>query len=439
MALPDVSIAPLPEGEPASSLYQVTVNGSAVPVYVAKSAHGGDYAFASFAFSGTVAVTITGVAPMQNVEVLPASAGITARREPGKLTLSLSRPCQLSIEPAGIRAPLVLLAETIEALPPEADAPNVVYFGPGVHTPGVIRLTSDQTLYLAAGAVVKGAVIVGNASNVLICGRGVLDSTGWLWKQGPCEFFMDVRNSSQVTIQDITLRGAFHWCLVLSRSRDVTIRNVKILNSRVPNDDAIDICNSQDVLIENCFVRCDDDCIAIKGLSTLAGNTPAPIRNIRIRNCIFWCDRARIFLLGHESAAPAMEDIVVSDCDIIHYVMTPFLLEPGEEMPLRNVSFQNIRLRCNGQEDLVGIHPTVNQYMQLQRPGRVKTIDFRDIAVEGAVPANRARISVSGADEQHCVEDVIFAGFTVNGQAVTADSPNVTIGRHAMGVRFSAP
>ena len=33
------------------------------------------------------------------------------------------------------------------------------------------------------------------------------------------------------------------------------------------------------------------------------------VENITVENCILWCDRARIFLLGHESRAPFMRDI----------------------------------------------------------------------------------------------------------------------------------
>lgn len=41
------------------------------------------------------------------------------------------------------------------------------------------------------------------------------------------------------------------------------------------NDDGINPCNSQDVLITDCFIRSDDDCVALKGLTF-----DAPNRNI---------------------------------------------------------------------------------------------------------------------------------------------------------------
>jgi hypothetical protein len=436
-------LAPVPAGEPQSMLYTVTADGAPVGVYAAQNVHGGAYAFAPFSFTGTVTLTITGHANLEHAMILPPpshaqdqAADVRVRRQPGKLTLTLSRPCHLSIEPDGIRAPLLLFADPPEINTPREGASDVVYFGPGVHKPGVIRLGSDQTLYLAAGAVVKAGVIVENAANVRICGRGILDGNDWPWSKGPAQHFLAVRNSSNVTIEGITMRGAYHWNLVLFRARDVVIHNVKIVNGRVQNDDAFDLCNAQDVTISNCFVRSDDDCVAIKGMAWPQDGEPQPVRNIRIRNTIFWCDRARIFLLGHESVAPVMQDILVSDCDIIHYVMTPFLLEPGEEMLLQNVRFDNIRLLADGQTNLIGIHPTVNHYMHLRRPGHVKGVVFHNIAVSGDLAPDQGKITLSGPDAEHGVDDVLLDHVTINGQPVTSEAPNVKIGPNASNVRI---
>ena len=55
-------------------------------------------------------------------------------------------------------------------------------------------------------------------------------------------------------------------------SRHLVVRGVKICGSRVQNDDGINPCNSQDVLMTDCFIRTDDDCIALKGLELSASN-----------------------------------------------------------------------------------------------------------------------------------------------------------------------
>jgi len=423
--------------EALSQDYTVTVARNALPVYVAKSVHGGDYSFASFDFSAPIEVTIAGKAGIEKAVLRPVSKAVKTKREKDKLTLTITRPCQLSIEPNGIESPLLLFANPAEKEAIHEGSENVVYFGPGVHTPGKITLKSNQTLYLAANAVVKATVTATNAENVRICGRGILDGTDWPWLKGPSPYMVNLMHCRNVAVEDIIIRGAYCWTLVPRRSQQVTIRNVKILGSRVQNDDAIDVCNSQDVTIEDCFLRSDDDCIALKGLIRLAEGNPVPVCNIHIRRCIFWCDRARIFLLGHESAAPAMEQIQVADCDIVHHRMTPFLLEPGEEMPLRNVTFENIRVESDGRPEFIRLRPTVNKYMHLQQPGHIRDITFSDIKVTRSVPGD-PKIQLLGADKDHRVEGVVFRNVVVNGKTVKQTTPGVEIGEHTANVQFLA-
>jgi len=86
-----------------------------------------------------------------------------------------------------------------------------------------------------------------------IRGRGILDGSDWAWRSGPVGNLIAIRNSTDVEVTGITLRGSSHWTIVPRNSQRVTIRNVKLCNSRVQNDDGINPCNSQDVLITDLF------------------------------------------------------------------------------------------------------------------------------------------------------------------------------------------
>jgi len=93
--------------------------------------------------------------------------------------LNLEKPCILSFEPEGKRHPLLIFANPIEADIPQRNDPNIIYYGPGIHKPAgsVINLKSNQTLYLAGGAVVQAGINVLDSENVTIRGRGILDGT----------------------------------------------------------------------------------------------------------------------------------------------------------------------------------------------------------------------------------------------------------------------
>jgi polygalacturonase len=241
-----------------------------------------------------------------------------------------------------------------------------------------------------------------------------------------------IRDSTDVEIDGITLRGSSHWTIVPRNCRRVTIRNVKICNSRVQNDDGINPCNSQDVLITDCFIRSDDDCVALKGLDFSGSNSN--VEGIVVEDSILWCDRARIFLLGHESRAAFMRNVVFRNLDIIHFSMTAFLLEPGEEMRLEDVRIENIRVHGEGQRELIRLRPVVNQYMRKKVPGYIRDIRFRDIVVEGQ--PGEYLVQIEGADGDHRVGDVTFADVSILGSKLTGDSERVRMGEHTGGLRF---
>ena len=69
------------------------------------------------------------------------------------LEFTLDKPQDLSIEPNGPNSPLLLFTNPREKNVPSPEDPNVIYFGPGIHQAGLIKLASHQTLYLAGGSV----------------------------------------------------------------------------------------------------------------------------------------------------------------------------------------------------------------------------------------------------------------------------------------------
>jgi len=301
---------------------------------------------------------------------------------------------------------------------------------------GALRLREDSYLafgpYLAGGAVVKGAVIA-RGSNIRICGRGILDGSDYEWRKGPHPVTIGIYGSN-VTVSGITIRGSSHWTIVPRGSRHVTIRNVKLCNSRVQNDDGVNPCNSQDVLITDCFIRSDDDCVALKGLDFSGANSN--VEGIVVEDSILWCDRARIFLLGHESRAAFMRNVVFRNLDIIHFSMTAFLLEPGEEMRLEDVRIEDIRVHGEGQRELVRLRPVVNQYMRKKVPGFVHDVHFKNIRLEGQ--RGEYLVELVGADESHGVRDVTFENVTILGEKLGRDSKRLRIGPHVQGARFPA-
>jgi hypothetical protein len=434
---------PAPASEALSTDYKVQASGRQVDVYTARTLdppfaakqwdHGGSYSFANFDMSGRVVVRIESKRSLRNVVIRPQSSGVKPTLEDAHtLSLTMDRPLKLSIEPQGKKGPLLLFANPLVKRAPKPGDKDVIYFAPGLHKPVKIILKSNQTLYLAGGSLVKAEVLA-EGNNIRICGRGILDGSDWQWRKGPVGNLIAIRNSTDVEVRDITLRGSSHWTIVPKNCRRVTVRNVKLCNSRVQNDDGINPCNSQDVLITDCFIRSDDDCIALKGLDFSAPNSN--VERIIVENSILWCDRARIFLLGHESRAKFMRNITFRNLDILHFSMTPFLLEPGEDMRLEDVTIENIRMHGEGQREFIRLRPVVNQYMRKKVPGFIRKVRFSNITVEGQ--SGQYLVQIEGADAEHDVRDVTFENVSIVGSKLTQQSGPVRIGSHTKNVRFN--
>lgn len=435
---------PAPARESLSADYEVWADGHKVDVFTARVLDppfagkewdfGGPYSFANFDTDGRVTVRIVSKRVLRATVIRPESAGVQMKVvDDHTLTLSLDGPRKVSIEPDGKRGPLLLFANPLETDAPKAGATNVIFFGPGQHKPDLIRAGDNQMVYLAGGAVVKGS-IVARGTNIQIRGRGILDGSDYEWRKGPHGVTVGIYGTN-ITVSGITIRGSSHWTIVPRGSRHVTVRNVKLCGSRVQNDDGINPCNSQDVLITDCFIRSDDDCIALKGLDLKTPDNN--VERITVENCILWCDRARIFLLGHESRAEFMRDVALRNLDIIHYTMTPFLFEPGEDMRMENIRVEDVRIHGEGQKELIRLKPVVNQYMQKKVPGFIRDVRFKNVVVTGRPGAYGVKLA--GADAEHDVRDVTFENVSILGTNLTRNASPVNLGPHVGEVRFAGP
>ena len=415
----EVAIPAMPDEENPSSQYKVFINGENIPVWTAmcdKPELGSIYSFASFDMDSPVEIRIEAAEPFKEVVIRPQDYNISFHTTDKQIQFQLEQPRKISIEPYGMKNVLLLFANPPQSGIPDRSDPNVIFFEPGVHrVPGdVLQLKSGQTLYLAPGAVLKAAVFAADANDITITGRGIIDGSDWPWLKGPRGHLLGLERCSDVSIDGIIIRGSYGWTLVPRECEDVTITNLKIVNDRVQNDDGINPCNSRQITISDCFIRTDDDCMSLKGLR---GGRRLPTEDITIQNMIFWCSRARIILFAHESQAEAMRRIRVLDSRIIHYTMTPFLMEPGEEMPLTEVDIEGIRINAVGKGEIARLRPTINQYMLIQKPGRIENIRFKDMDITTDTPSS-VFFHLEGADAEHTVEQVSFENIRINNKPV---------------------
>jgi hypothetical protein len=470
---PSVSIAPAPAGEALSEDYTLTVGGRPVPVYACRVSAVplnqvwpgyqrplDQTELAGFAYwdmTGPAAVEIRCRRAPKSVAVRPTSFGIAPKVDGDRIAFTLDRPRPIVVEVDGTHNALHLFASPPEKDVPAPDAPGVRYFGPGVHKPGRITLESNQTVYLAPGAVVYGSIHASGASKIRIAGRGILDVAPYERGQGGGA--VRLSGCSDATIEGIVMRDPDVWCCSLFGCRDVTVANVKLVGLWRYNADGIDVCNSERVVVTDCFVRAFDDALVIKGLKFGKGSfDDRPVRDVRFSRCVVWCDWGRAMEIGAETCAPEIAGVVFEDCDVVRTTHIAMDIQHGDRAAVRDIRFENIRVevddwnpppRMQKAKDekypekpgdtycpaLLEIVIRKNFYSKDEGRGTVKDILFKDIAVTGRREAPRS--SFRGLDAEHGVEGVTIRNLRFNGRPVKdATDARLTVGPNVRDVRF---
>ncbi len=438
-----------PEGTPASEDFALSVNGesvfvhqarvSAVPVnqvwpgYQRPLEQTEIASFASFDFEGTVTIVVETREAVDSVVVRPLSYEIVPEVGDNRLTFKLSRPCQVVVEVNGRHGALHLFADPQESDQPDPDDPKVRYFGPGVHHAGIIELRDGESAYLAGGAIVHGVITATDACDIRITGRGILDASGFGRTDGPQ--MIALLGCRDVKIEGIILRDPHVWTVVPALCSGVHINNIKLIGLWRYNADGIDLVNSRDVIIENCFVRAFDDNIVLKGFELWHGRPTemAPLHDIIVRHCVLWNDWGRALEIGAETRSTAIHDIVFADCDIIHFVHRAMDIQNGDRALVYDVLFENIRVEeaiVEGEfrEDiaeyvsdpsqvglLLELIVAANAYSKDTARGAIHDITFRKVTAQGERwPMSR----LEGYDAEHPVRRILFENLVIQGQPI---------------------
>jgi len=91
--------------------------------------------------------------------------------------------------------------------------------------------------------------------------------------------------SENVLIQGVTIVNAPMWLIHPVLSKNVTVRQVKVISAG-PNNDGCDPESSSDVLIEDTLFDTGDDCIAIKsGRNADGRRLNVPVERVVVRGC----------------------------------------------------------------------------------------------------------------------------------------------------------
>ena len=340
---------------------------------------------------------------------------------------------------------------------------HVRYFGPGIQDVGLIEMKSGDTVYLAEGAWVKGMIRARHADHIAILGSGVLDASEVKDNDAPYggNGPIYLEKTQAVRIEGITIFDSHDWTVHLRQADGVHIKGIRILNLGSRNgDDGIDIVSSSHVVVENIFVRTNDDCVVVKNMADVDTS------DIHLRHAVLWNmpNGGNGLEIGFENRKHAIHDVHFEDVDMIHVERGAAIsIHNGDLGMIENVTYENIRVEDAHRKlidfaivyapygpDRPNTEAEIRDRMDrggawdavlcclpgekttlASRRGHIRNIAVRNLqVVAGALPYS----VIAGFDAEHTIDNVIVEGLSYQGRPIYDASSGKIVKEYANGV-----
>ena len=442
-----------------SSLFSVLVEGEAIDTYkVGLNAWNNEVACCEFSSVDSVGITVTTNFSFSSARILPRDADIQCIINGNHLTFTMPVPQNVTIifDEDFHGNTLHIFAQQQKNNTIKKNDDNIIYFGPGYYDYSSLpplQIESGKILYLDAGAVLRGRVLISDATDVKICGHGII-LDDFTTSDEYDSVALTLKNSNHVTIQDITiLRNAASWSAFMWKCGNISVNNVKIINPKYACSDGFDIGNSHNVTFNHMFIRSCDDSIAIKGTGNYGYNVaenPAITQAnyaISVYNTQVWCDTNNALGIGAETVAAYYDNIQFKNIDILYnYDDLTYPDQFKERSALNicalnatnisNITYEDIRLE-KGKQLISVTMPNDFWFGSMKGNwnwnGSFSRITYRNIV---SYSDGSNVIQLFGRDSRHTVSDILFDNIKVNGSIIDLDSPLFKTNKYTKRVRF---
>lgn len=376
-----------------------------------------------------------------------------------------------------------------------AQGGGTVVFEPGVYHTGALFLKSNVNLNIGEGVELKaliglkyypelmtrvagimmqwpsGVINILDQENVAITGKGVLHAQGKIhweryWnlrhKYTPkglrwasdydCKRMrtIEVSNSSDITIKNITIKQSGFWTVHLFASKYATVDGVIIRNNIDgfgPSTDGIDIDSSEKVEVMNCDTDCNDDNYCVKAGRDADGlRVNKPSQYVYIHDCI-----ARrgggLLVIGSETSGwirhVFVENMEAKGTKNVLYLKSAKTRGGGiEDITLTNVKANDVR-------DFCGV--TVNwnpSYSYTSLPEGIDSVPHHWEVMLQEVPEELGIPHIRNVNVSNCkAENVENTAFNIQGidksiiesftfSDIKLSAPRVGIINWANGIKF---
>jgi hypothetical protein len=251
-----------------------------------------------------------------------------------------------------------------------------VIIPPGNFMTGALLLKSGVNLYVSLGGCLLGshsttdysgsrALISANGQNhVSISGEGIIDGQGqellvdifrklrngdlkqdslWLYKRPEVgrAMILYFRACTDVNITGVTLKNSSSWVQDYRECDRVIINKITVQSTAYWNNDGLDITDSRNVRITNCFINSSDDALCFK-----SDNPKSSCENIFVDSCTLRSS-ANGLKFGTSNAG-GYRNIKIRNLTIYDTYRSAIALESVDGGFMENIDIQNVNATNTG-------------------------------------------------------------------------------------------
>ncbi|MFS0868495.1 discoidin domain-containing protein [Paenibacillus xylanilyticus] len=274
------------------------------------------------------------------------------------------------------------------------------------------------------------------SENIRIYGRGTIDGNGQALHddkgsngKGMINNLVVPIDTSHFVMEGIVIRESAGWAVVTVRSDDLTFRNLKLFNSLgMGENDGIDICESQDVVVQNAIGISLDDPFSTKtwkeDTDIASGNVPWPGSPEPVRNVLFEDTIAWTLCYGYKIGQGVMQDQsnIVFRNGVVYKAAVGFAIHHKYGTGTVN----DVRFESMDVEDISGKNEDNSAWMTIftvdgsnNGVGPIRDIHVKDITVRDAGESFAKIKGMEGAD----ITDLTFENVYMPG----ANEPATTL------------
>jgi hypothetical protein len=251
---------------------------------------------------------------------------------------------------------------------------------PGNFMTGSLFLKSGVEIHLEQGAVLLGThntkdyiktgdrpslIYAKEQHNIAISGEGILDGQGqelmldifqklrkgelkekdstWLYKRPESGRAMVLyfKGCTKVKVLGVTLKNASNWVQDYNECDTVTIKGITVQSTTYWNNDGLDVTDSKNVTITNCFINSSDDALCIK-----SSNPKGFCENIIVDSCTLRSS-ANGLKFGTANAG-GFRNIKISNLTIFDTYRSAIALESVDGGFMENIDIENVDAKNTG-------------------------------------------------------------------------------------------